>query len=40
VLVLVAVVILFLMFKFNLFNGGTAPNVRETLPQVPAVRLS
>ena len=33
-LVLVAVVVLFLLLKFNLFNGGTSPNVHDTLPAV------
>ena len=30
-IVLAAVVVLFLLFKFNLFNGGSAPNVRSTM---------
>ena len=30
--VLAAVVALFLLLKFNLFNGGTSNNVRTTLP--------
>jgi hypothetical protein len=30
-LALAAVVVLFLLFKFNLFNGGQGPNVRDTL---------
>ncbi len=30
-LVLAAVVVLFVLFKFNLFNGGKAPNVKDTL---------
>jgi predicted ABC-type sugar transport system permease subunit len=30
-LALAAVVVLFLLFKFNLFNGGKAPSVKDTL---------
>lgn len=38
VLALAAVVVLFLLFKFNLFNGGQGPDVRTTMPSgVPAL---
>jgi hypothetical protein len=40
-LALAAVVVLFLLFKFNLFNGGKAPNVRDTLPvSIPGLVLT
>ena len=31
-IVVVLIAVLFLLFKFNLFNGGTSVNVRTTLP--------
>lgn len=32
ILVFVLIVVLFLLFKFNLFNGGHSVNVRTTAP--------
>jgi hypothetical protein len=38
-LVLAGVVVLFLLFKFNFFNGGNSLDVRTTLPVQRTVGL-